>query len=335
MRKKIVLLLVLLTLICFNYLASLANEGNTSLKDQSSIKDKSKLFEEEDIKKVAWTENLRFRDFYLSSEALELKEKLKNYRDTLARTYQEQPSVFSTAISFGLVLIDLGELDKAQIVWDRAQKDFYANPTPPFYGAWLDACKGNYQKAKDVWLPIVKQKIDAGIGGYGAGVWMPYHVFSVVGLNIVKDYLPDADKKEVEASVNEVAKHFPNNPVFALVLATNDLRVGKVKSAAKLLEDVLSKKPQEPQITTLLGLTKLIEQNYDEALKLFDKSNEIYPFSPTNHLMKARALFALRKKKEALAEIDEAVKLDPGWTLLKGDKKKFLSPKSYIASLTS
>lgn len=315
MRKNVVLLM-LLTFLCSSCLTSLANI----------------LFEEKEDSKLSWTENLRLRDFYLSPEALELKEKLKNYKDTLARTYQEQPSVFSTAISFGLVLIDLGELDKAQVVWDRALKDFYANPTPPFYKAWVDACKGNYMKAKEVWLPIVKQKIDAGIVGSGAGIWLPYHVFGVVGLDIIKNYLPPADKKEVEISVNEIAKYFPNNPIFALVLASNDLHAGKIKSATKLLEDVLSKKPNEPQITTLLGVTKLLTQNYEEALKLFDKANELYPFSPTNHLMKARALFALHKKKEALAEIDEAIKLDPNWSLLKENKKKFLSAKSYIAS---
>ena len=51
---------------------------------------------------------LRFKDFEITSYGFESKEKLKEYTDnTLLKNYTERPAVFSTAIEYGLALIDL------------------------------------------------------------------------------------------------------------------------------------------------------------------------------------------------------------------------------------
>ena len=61
----------------------------------------------------------------------------------------------------------------------------------------------------------------------------------------------------------------------------------------------------------------------------------VYPYSPTNHLMRARALLALKKKKDSNRLYEQAVKIDPS-LVVKGVKKKILlAEHSYILKLNT
>lgn len=82
--------------------------------------------------------------------------------------------------------------------------------------------------------------------------------------------------------------------------------------------------PNNAEAATLLGAKKLISGKYQEALNLFEKANEI-ALSATNELMRARALFVLHRQKDALEAINEAIKLDPNWAILYGEKSKYLA----------
>lgn len=279
-----------------------------------------------------WTEALTLKDFYLSPNFIELKQnnKLNEYKNTLRKNYGKNPDVFSAAVEYGLILIDLRELDRAKEIWERAVNDFQGNPTPKVYKAWIDACKGDYLVAKNVWYPIAKEKLD---GGINVSIWFPYHVDSVVGLNSIKNYLPPKEKEEVEKLVNEIAKHFANNPKFASILITNDLQSGRLKEATEKFTNILNRYPDEPLTITLLGVSQLIIGDNKEALKLFDKANDLNPYSPTNHLMRARALHALNKDKESKLALEQAIKLNSDFDPKSIKKSKILSSKSYLTSL--
>ncbi|MBI3591713.1 MAG: hypothetical protein HY094_10100 [Candidatus Melainabacteria bacterium] len=288
--------------------------------------------QEEPEGKIKWTESLRFKDFYMLPLTLESLERTKAYKNHLEKEYAEHPDGFSTAVEYGLVLIDLGELDKAQAVWERASKDFFNNPGPKVFKAWVDASKGNYSQARDPWMQLAREKLSLWESGQGSGMWMPYHVYSVLGLYLIKNYLPQSDKEEAEGVVNQIAVHFPVRPEFASILVTNDLQSGRLKSATKKLEAALNKNPNEPVLLTLKGITELLNGNNKEALDLFDASNKIFSGSPTNHLMRARALYAMHRKKESNALVEELIKLDPTCNISSENKDKFLAAQSYMTT---
>ena len=141
-----------------------------------------------------WTETLKLRDFYLSPSFLDLKDKLK-YKERLATIYKESPNAFSTTIEYGLLLIDLGKLEEAKVVWGIAEKEIFGNDTPNVYKAWVNACKGNYLESKNVWYPIVKERLDF-ISGFD--LWLPHQIDALVGLNLIKDIYHQKIKKKLK-----------------------------------------------------------------------------------------------------------------------------------------
>lgn len=315
---------------------ALAKETAPSKDKKQEVKEISNdAKEDEEIKNeiigAKWTETLRLRDLVLSSEAFELsREKLENYRNVLEKNYKEKPDVFSNAISYGLILIDLNEFDTAKVVWNKAVKDFFANNTPIVYKGWTDACNSEYTLAKESFYPIVEERYKAGVG-ISTGMWLPYHTYSVVGLYLIKNYFPESEKKDIEEKVIGVAKHFAKQPEYGVILISDDLQKGKLKSAELKLEKLLETSPDEPILLTLKGITELLKGNYQDSITYFDKSSEKFAHTPTNYLMKGRALYALGKKKEAKKIAKEAFKLDP--TLAANDKDKkeeLLLAKSYL-----
>ena len=325
MKKIYFILLALLSLNIILPVLAIESEPIQQVKSKDESEEMKDSFK--------WTETMRLRDFYLSPGFLELKDKVEDYRKTLAKQYTETPDVFSTAIEYGILLIDSGKIDDADMVLSRAVLDFRNNPTPKVYKAWVDACKGNYLEAKNVWYEIAKEKLDRGVVGYGAGIWLPYHVDAVLGLYLIKDYLSEKDKQEVGKAVEDIAKHFAARPKFASILIAKDIQTGQLKSASDKLTQFLNSGVEDPMLITLLGITQLVTEHYDEALKLFDKSNELYPYSPTNRLMRARALYALKNKKEAENVLSEAIKLDPGWKDKGISNKKILALRSYSSPI--
>lgn len=328
--KKVVksLLLLVISLLTISNSNCAEIDSNTTVPKQDNKKEIIK----EEIKSLTWTETLALQDFILSPDYLELKSKIKEYKRILAKTYDENPAVFSSTINYGLLLIDLGEIDKAKIVWDKAVEDFHANETPKIYKAWIDARQGRYEEAKNIWYPIVKQKIDLGIVGLGARLWLPYHTDSLIGLYIIKDHLPENEREEVSKAIDTLAGVFPQNPKFAAIIVNEYLKTGQLKKAALVLADVLGTNPEDSPLITLLGIAQLLTNNYDEALNLFNRAKEANPNLFTARVMKARTLFALNREKESFEELDEVMRLNPRFTVAENKKKKYLSQKSYIVS---
>ena len=330
MINKIYLLFISFVLISVVALPLKAEE-ETQKTDTQKL-ESAPVLEEETISDSRWTETLRLKDFNVLPSFLELGDRREQYKVDTEKIYKIHPNVFSTAIEYGLLLIDLGEIKEAGPVWDRAIKDFVSNPTPQIYKSWVDALNGNYKAAKDVCYHHLKEKINTGIN---STLWLPQHADCLIELSIIEKYLPEKDRLEATEAVNEIAKHFAKNPKFATVLITNDLQAGKLESAMKKIDRVLEKHPDEPIITTLKGITELLSGNTEQALSLLEQADKLYPYSPTNHLMRARALLALKKKKDSNRLYEQAVKIDPS-LVVKGVKKKILlAEHSYILKLNT
>lgn len=331
-NKKFVIYVFLLTgLVIFLCNSSFANP---EIKNESAVSDKNNknTFVKDNQKSILWTDSLTLQDFFISPDYLETINSLKEYKAALARTYKENPSVFSTAINYGLLLIDLGEIEKANLIWERALKDFHSNETPKAYKAWVSARLGNYQEAKDLWYPIAKGKVDVGIAGFSARIWLACHTDSVLGLYLIKDYLPEDQREDIAKMVNSIVGALPQHQKFAAILINEYLKSGQLEKAAEALNNAIKGNPDDPVLITLLGIAQLMSNHYDEALKLFNRAKEINPNIPTSRIMRARALFALNKEKESFEELDEAMKLNPDLNIAENKKKKFLTTKSYIIS---
>ena len=302
-------------------------------KSPNHIQEADSVSEEDAVTGPKWTESLRLRDITLLEEAFESnRKKLETYKDTIAKEYEKIPDAFSSAISYGLVLIDLHEFDKAKKVWDKAVKDFIANPTPLAYKGWVDACNGNYGSAKESLYPTLLKGYDDVTGKPSIGVWLPCHVHSVLGLYLIKDKFPENEKNDIEKMVLQIAKTFKKKPEYGVILISDDLQHGRLKSAEAKLDKLLEKNPNEPILLTLKGITELFKGNYQDSITLFDKSSEKSPSAPTNHLMKARALYESGDKKQSKKILEKAFDLDP--TLSFGNnKEKFLLSESYLVPL--
>ncbi|GEM_PF-6117658 len=325
MVNKIYSLFILFVVIATVALPLRAEEAKTDSQISQDT-----VLEEETVSENRWSETLRLKDFTLLPGFLDLKDKVEQYKLATEKDYRQHPSVFSSAIEYGLLLIDLGKIEEARPVWDKAVKDFFSNPTPQIYKSWVDALSGNYKAAKDVCYPVLKEKIDTGIN---SALWLPQHADCLVELSIIEKYLPEEkDKLEATEVTNEIAKHFAKNPKFATVLITNDLQAGKLESAMKKINNVLEKHPNEYIIITLQGVTELLRGNQEKALSLLEQANAIYPYSPTNHLMRARALLALNRKKESNDLYEEALKIDPSFGV-KVKKSVLLAERGYITKI--
>ncbi len=154
----------------------------------------------------------------------------------------------------------------------------------------------------------------------------------MIGLYLIKDYLPENEREEVSKAVDTVAGVFPQNPKFAAIIVNEYLKSGQLKKAALVLADVLAANPDDSPLITLLGIAQLLTHNNDEALNLFNKAKEANPNLFTARVMKARTLFALNREKESFEELDEVMRLNPRFTVAENKKKKYLSQKSYIVS---
>ena len=285
-------------------------------------------------KKSHLIKDLRFGDFPLVTDFQGDKTKLQKYTtEVLQEQYKATPRVFSSAIPYGLALIDLDQIDKAYDIFDQAEKDFIGNPTPKAYKGWVLGSTGDYQKAYEYLYPLAKEKYDAGVIGFSSGIWLASHIDSIIGLALIKDKLPQEEKENATVIVDAVMKYFKGQPKVTAIKVVNDINRGNFEEAKKKIEYVKSIGQDYPLLDTLLGAISYAEGDFEESLKHFDLASETNPYSPTNYLMRARTLLALGEKEKALDSIDLALEYDPNYEFASEEKQKILNPKKSFFSV--
>lgn len=278
----------------------------------------------------------RFRDFPHLTEFEGDKQQLSEYtKNVLQEQYKAQPNVFSSAITYGLALIDLGEYEKALKVFEQAEKDFFANDTPKIYKGWTLACLGRYKEAKELLYPIAKQRYDAGILGYSAGLWLPQHIDTVVALTLIKDEFPKKEREEIINVTEEIVNKLKSQPKLVAFVALNEINKGDLEKAKGKINYVKGLH-YYPLLETLEGVIQYMEGEFEKSLVHFNNVTKTNFYSPANYLMKAKALAALGNIEEAIDEIDQVLTLDPSWEEANNFKNKLLSPrKGFFSSVAS
>ncbi len=316
-------ILLVLALVFF---FALKSSAEPEIKRTTELKNKK----DEELSNVVWNEGLRFKDFSLNVDTVHLLENmnLSPYLKDLEKQYKTNPKAFSIAINYGLLLIDIGELDKAEKIFNTAINDFKGNPTPNIYRAWILAEKGDYKSAKDIWYEHLKGK-----GTARETLWIAYDIDAATGLNLIQNELEEKDKKEVKELLDFINPRFKFRPKIAAVLAVNDLNSGRIVSAKERAEEVLTRYPNEYLAKAIVGIADLIQGNNEQSIKSLDTSYEQFPFSSTVNLMRARAYFALDKKKESKLAYKKALELDPKLESKSVKKNYLLETRSYLSSL--
>lgn len=320
-----------LTDFCVNYVfaKNKESEGNKHKWSISFFKKKNPVID-----------GLRFKDFFVYSQKARERKKLNEYKSYFEEEYKNRGDVFSVAIQYGLVLIELGDLDKAYQVFEKGVNDFAQNPAPVVYKGWILGAQGHSLSAKKLLYPIAKEKIDQGISGFMSGLWLPYHVDAVVGLALIRDYLPDDDKQEVDNLFSQkfydkTILDFKSQPKLTACAVAKDLQQGNISKAESKLAEALKLHPEDHILLTLQGSVKYSKGDYEGAKELLEKANAINPDSPTNNLLLARTLYALGNKEEAINKVNLALELDPKWEFASEVKDLLVTQRKGVLSVFS
>ena len=275
---------------------------------------------------LSLSEVIRCRDVSFMPDEFQDKEKLRKYKnDSLIKNYQENPAVYSSAVEYGLALIDLNEIDEAQKVFKQAEKDFVIDKSVKVFKGWTDACKGDYKSARDNFYLVAKELFDGVMKGSPPVVLFPKDINSVFGLALIKDKLSEEEQKDVEQIVEKLLSFVKRDPKISCVLIVDDLREGNISQAEERIEQVVTRYPNEGLPLTLSGIAKALKGEHEKAIEQFEKAEKLNQFSPLVHFSKAKSLFELRKYEEAIQEIDKAIALDPEWHTAQSEKTKFLA----------
>lgn len=99
--------------------------------------------------------------------------------------------------------------------------------------------------------------------------------------------------------------------ITTLRIAEFDRKIRKNKAVVvEHLQKALEIDPNDPFSWQLLGIEKLGVKEYKEALRCFEKAEEISPnFSPANHYYLGRAYMLLKEKEKAINEFKTVFKL--------------------------
>lgn len=114
----------------------------------------------------------------------------------------------------------------------------------------------------------------------------------------------------------------PNSSGAILMLAELDVNTGEQKSAIGPLEELISRQPS-PIAYDLLGRAYLQEREFPKAAAAFEKYAEMAPRQARAHHFLGASLAGEGKLKEAVIELEEALRLDP----------KYVEPLALIATI--
>src|SRR5205823_540263 len=112
----------------------------------------------------------------------------------------------------------------------------------------------------------------------------------------------------------EAAKHLgtpsPAREVMLLHLGRLDMQLGKREAATKDLEELLRLDPKHKEARYLLGMAYVMQGEHRRAHDLLDSLVRDDPNGPSFYA-RAVANYGLGRKREALADIENAIRLSP------------------------
>lgn len=119
-----------------------------------------------------------------------------------------------------------------------------------------------------------------------------------------------------EAAVN-FHKALQINPSYTSALsnlATIAVQSGRIDEAADYLNRAIKLAPNDESVVLNYGALKLRQNEPAEALKYLDHAVELAPRKPESHHYRGVALLSLRRTRDAIAEFQEALRLNPNYT---------------------
>lgn len=244
----------------------------------------------------------------------------------------------------GCALLDAGELDAAAQAFQRALAKAPDQPEILVGLAFVDIGKEDFAGARDLCFRALKrdsayQEAHYALGLAYRGLGDAKNAFTAMtqGAQGKRRYLDDPLSDELRSyQVNtmslvaeanrlgqaqrmdearaiwaRLAERNPRDKAMLTSYGSALLAAGRVDEAIATLERSLALDPNEPVTLVNLCEAYVAAQKPDLALERGDKAVAVAPDSSRAHRARARALATRKDFTEALAEIQEAVRIDP------------------------
>lgn len=101
----------------------------------------------------------------------------------------------------------------------------------------------------------------------------------------------------------------PENLLAAQLVAANQIKIGNAQSAIKTLTAFLPKYPQDAKLLTLMGEAYMHLKDYNQAMRYFDKAEDLDPGSALIKSRQAAGHLSKGASTQAMADLEKAVTL--------------------------
>jgi tetratricopeptide (TPR) repeat protein len=123
--------------------------------------------------------------------------------------------------------------------------------------------------------------------------------------------LSESDWTRAQIDLERASAYAPQNAEINLALGNLWLEQGNLRKAEAYYLDVIRGDPRHKRALSNLGLLAASEKRWETAIRFFEGALEIEPNDAKTHYLYARALFGSGKTKEALSEMEIALRLNP------------------------
>ncbi len=195
---------------------------------------------------------------------------------------------------FGLLLVNLDELDGALLALDRAVTMAPLRPGVVGNRGYLHALRGDLAAADADLQLATADSADPQL------VWLRGEVARLRG-----DY-PTAIRLLTEVASSDVPE--AGTSLGAAMLSTGDL-----DSAAAAYGAVIEQDPANVAALCGLGQVLMERDDLEGAAPIFQRAQELEPFLPYPHALLAEVLRRSGREVEAIVEFDRALKLNPAY----------------------
>jgi tetratricopeptide (TPR) repeat protein len=256
------------------------------------------------------------------------------------------PSVPHVHWRRGLLLLDMGELDRADSSFAAAIR---ARPNQPV--GWIGRARVRLQRGdnqgaielleeavqrrpKSIYVAYAHQllgtayrqmgkleeaKLELARGRSGRAVWSDpwsndlneYRVALGSRLRTAAGLIQKGENETAVQLLEELRPENPTHPMLLQYLSNAYLNLGDYEKGKEVLEVALDQNPDDALAHTNMSLAVSHEGDLQEALRLAERGSALNPSLPVTHVQKARVLRRMGKRAEALAAYQEALRVGP------------------------